>query len=102
MHSLHPLAIPSVWEWKSMSGTQNFLLLFVAMKRIWYPTPGDLGHALVCLPYLPNSGTLWHILGSRGCIMIATKLPNLTSTFHFMLVAVVVIIGLLFWAVSTR
>jgi hypothetical protein len=34
--------------------------------------------------------------------MFDTKLPNLTSTFHFMLVAVVVIIGLLFWAVSTR
>ena len=34
--------------------------------------------------------------------MLAIKLPNLTSTFHFMLVAVVVMVGLLFWAVSTR
>ena len=34
--------------------------------------------------------------------MLAIELPNLTSTFHFMLVAVVVIVGLLFRAVSTR
>jgi hypothetical protein len=34
--------------------------------------------------------------------MLAIRLPNLTSTLHFMLVAVVVMVGLLFWAVSTR
>jgi hypothetical protein len=34
--------------------------------------------------------------------MVAIKLPNLTSTLHFMLIAVLLIVGLLFWAVGTR
>lgn len=34
--------------------------------------------------------------------MLAIKLPNLTSTFHFILVVVVVMVGLLLWAVSTH
>ena len=34
--------------------------------------------------------------------MLAIKLPSLTSTFHFTLIAVLLILGLLFWAVSTR
>ena len=34
--------------------------------------------------------------------MVAIKLPNLTSTFLFTLVAVLLIVGLLFWAVGTR
>jgi len=34
--------------------------------------------------------------------MVAIKLPNLTSTFVFTLIAVLVVVGLLFWAVSTR
>jgi hypothetical protein len=37
-----------------------------------------------------------------GCFMVAIKLPNLTSTFHFTLIAVLLIVGLLFWAVGTR
>jgi hypothetical protein len=34
--------------------------------------------------------------------MVAIKLPNLTSTFLFTLIAVLLRFGLLFWAVSTR
>jgi hypothetical protein len=34
--------------------------------------------------------------------MVAIKLPNLTSTFHFILIGVLLIVGLLFWAVGTR
>jgi hypothetical protein len=34
--------------------------------------------------------------------MVAIKLPNFTSTFHFTLIAVLLIFGLLFWAVGTR
>jgi hypothetical protein len=34
--------------------------------------------------------------------MLAIKLPNLTSSFHFALIAVLLVVGLLFWAVSTR
>jgi hypothetical protein len=34
--------------------------------------------------------------------MVAIKLPNLTSTFLFTLIAVLLIVGLLFWAVGSR
>jgi len=34
--------------------------------------------------------------------MVAIKLPNPTATFFFTLVALMVIVGLLFWAVGTR
>ena len=34
--------------------------------------------------------------------MVAIKLPNLTSTFLFTLIVVLLTVGLLFWAVSTR
>jgi hypothetical protein len=34
--------------------------------------------------------------------MVAIKLPNLTSTFFFTLIAVLLVVGLLFWAVGTR
>jgi hypothetical protein len=34
--------------------------------------------------------------------MVAIKLPSLTGTFHFMFIAVLLIVGLLFWAVGTR
>ncbi len=34
--------------------------------------------------------------------MVAIKLPNLTSTFLFTFIAVLLIVGLLFWAVGTR
>ena len=38
----------------------------------------------------------------RGCSMFATKLPNPTATFFVTLVALMVIVGLLFWAVGAR
>lgn len=38
----------------------------------------------------------------RGCIMLAIKLPNVTATFFVTLIALMLIIGLLFWAVGTR
>jgi len=34
--------------------------------------------------------------------MFATKLPNPTATFFVTLVALMVIVGLLFWAVGAR
>ena len=34
--------------------------------------------------------------------MAAIKLPNLTSTFLFTLIAVLLVVGLLFWAVASR
>ena len=34
--------------------------------------------------------------------MVAIKLPYLTSTFVLTLIGVMVVVGLLFWAVSTR
>ena len=34
--------------------------------------------------------------------MVAIKLPNLTSTFLFTVIAVLLVVGLLFWAVGTR
>jgi len=34
--------------------------------------------------------------------MVAIKLPNLRSAFLFALIAVLLFIGLLFWAVGTR
>ncbi len=34
--------------------------------------------------------------------MVAIKLPNLTNTFLFTLIAVLLTVGLLFWAVTTR
>lgn len=34
--------------------------------------------------------------------MLAIKLPNFTSTFHLTLIAILLIFGLLFWAVGTR
>jgi hypothetical protein len=34
--------------------------------------------------------------------MLAIKLPNLTSTFLFTLIAILLVIGLLFWAAGTR
>ena len=34
--------------------------------------------------------------------MVAIKLPNLTITFLFTLIAVLLVVGLLFWAVATR
>jgi len=34
--------------------------------------------------------------------MVAIKLPNLLSTFLFTLIAVLLVLGLLFWAVGTR
>jgi nitrogen fixation-related uncharacterized protein len=34
--------------------------------------------------------------------MLAVKLPNLIGAFHFALIAILVIVGLLFWAVGTR
>jgi hypothetical protein len=38
----------------------------------------------------------------RERIMVAIKLPYLSTMFVFMLMGVLVIVGLLFWAVSTR
>jgi len=34
--------------------------------------------------------------------MLAIKLPNLASAFLFTLVAILLVVGLLFWAVGTR
>jgi hypothetical protein len=34
--------------------------------------------------------------------MVAIKLPNLASTFLYTLIAVLLVVGLLFWAVGTR
>lgn len=34
--------------------------------------------------------------------MVAIKLPNLTSIFLFTLIAVLLTVGLLFWAVGAR
>ena len=36
----------------------------------------------------------------QGCIMVSIRLPNLTATFLFTVIAVLLIVGLLFWAVS--
>lgn len=34
--------------------------------------------------------------------MVAIKLPHLAGILHFALIAILLILGLLFWAVSTR
>jgi len=34
--------------------------------------------------------------------MVATKLPNTTATFFLTLIALMLIVGLLFWAAGTR
>jgi hypothetical protein len=38
--------------------------------------------------------------GRQGCIMVSIRLPNFTATFIFTVIAVLLIVGLLYWAVS--
>ncbi len=62
---------------------------------------GDQRHALACPLHL-SPAALCDIAIVWGCIMVAIKLPNVTATFFVTLIALMLIIGLLFWAVGTR
>lgn len=64
-------------------------------------TLGDLGHALVSLLHFQLAGPSARPNQGR-CAMAAIKLPYLTNSFLITFIAVLLIVGLLFWAVATR
>jgi hypothetical protein len=48
----------------------------------------------------PTRDILSYVNRQGGCIMVSIRLPNFTATFIFTVIAVLLIVGLLFWAVS--